>query len=75
MHNTQSSIEQDRIEASTYVVSEIFPLIKGGQTPSLAAADWGDAVGYADISSYMTVDFGFFKSGPNAVTLASMNAN
>jgi len=62
------------ITASTYVVSNPFPLTVGGQSASLAATDWGDAVGYADSSSYMTVDFGFFQSGPTAVTLASARA-
>ena len=70
-----TSADPQSITASTYVVSDPFTLTKGGQNASIAAADWGDAVGYADISSYMTVDFGFFQNGPNAVTLASMGVD
>jgi len=71
--SSQANGPQD-ITASTYVVSNPFPLTVGGQNASLATNDWGDAVGYTDTSSYMTVDFGFFQSGPTAVTLASARA-
>jgi hypothetical protein len=66
-----SSYGPQSIAASTYVVSNPFVVTKGGQNASIATDDWGDAVGYADISSYMTVDFGF-TPGPNAVTLTTM---
>ena len=54
------------------MLSQPFPATKGGQTT--ADVDDDDAVGYADSSSYMTVDFGFTHL-PNAVTLASLNAD
>ena len=58
---------------STYVTSKTFPLTKGGQPDSLANSDWGDAIGYADSSSYMTVDFGFTQDPTNAVSVQGIN--
>ncbi len=60
----------DGLPAGDYVISQPFAATKGGQSNT---SDSGDAVGYADSSSYMTVDFGFNKLNANAVTLTSMN--
>ncbi len=68
-----TSDDPQSITASTYVVSKPFSLTVGGQSASLATTDWGDAAGYTDTSSYMTVDFGFFQNGPTAVTLTAMH--
>ena len=62
----------DGIPAGSYVVSQPFAATKGGQTDT---ADTGDATGYADSSSYMTVDFGFTKNTVNAITLTSMKTD
>ncbi len=72
-HNPDSNDDQDDgvpTSPGDYVLSQPFPATKGGQT----TVDADDAVGHADSSSYMTVDFGFTHL-PNAVTIASMNAN
>ena len=61
----------DGLPSGNYVISQPFAATKGGQT----TADVDDAIGYADSSSYMTVDFGFLTDGdvrsgaPNAVRL------
>ncbi len=65
----------ESISASTYVVSKPFPLYKGAQSQSMTTTDWGDATGYADSSSYMTIDFGFIQASANAVRLTDIDAH
>ncbi len=75
LYNAKQRMGSHSIEASTYVVSKPFSLTKGGQPSNLATADWGDAVGYADTSSYMTVDFGFFTDPTNAIDMRNMEVD
>jgi hypothetical protein len=60
----------DGIPVGDYIISQVFHVAPGAQTNT---ADANDAVGYADASSYMTVDFGFLKESNNAVDIQSLN--
>ena len=60
----------DGVPVGGYVISQPFAATVGGQTTT----DSGDPAGYDDNSSYMTVDFGFLKDDPTALTLQDMNA-
>ena len=59
---------------ASYVVSQVFAAVEGGQTNT---GDAGDPVGYADASAYMTVDFGFIHQDdpPTAVSLTGMSVS
>ena len=73
--DTNDGIDDGTVYTSTnYVVSQPFRASKGGQSDSTAAADSGDPDGYADTSSYMTVDFGFIQD-PNSLHLTTFNAH
>lgn len=62
----------DGIPVGNYTVSQVFSATPGGQTDT---SDVGDPAGWADSSSYMTVDFGFLKQSSNAVSLRQMSAD
>lgn len=62
----------DGVPAGDYVVSQPFSATKGGQSTT---SDSGDPTGYADSSSYMTVDFGFTTASFNAVSISSIKAS
>ena len=74
-HSPDSSDEteangDDGVPFGDSTVSQVFAVKPGGQTDT---TDADDAVGYADSSSFMTVDFGFLAD-PNAVSVQDMTA-
>jgi len=77
-HNPDASGDEtgpngdDGIPVGDYTVSQVLSATPGGQTDT---SDTGDPEGWADSSSYMTVDFGFLQEASNAVSLRKMSAS